>query len=849
MEIREGVNDFSIIKSGRLNKTWLMLGPISFVNASCDANIEYSWKGFSIQAVVKRDIVVGEELSVFYDKHFFGEFNVDCLCPFIEKHGNPFPEISKPKRRKQVNINHQTVESTPKVPHTRIVRDYFSVKDPIHRFGYINLMESESSDSESETVRDYATVFGTFDRDAFEDVSSIQGDELLNGTLVSLDSPRDISDEFVSDSANVEIEKDPEDFSSIGSFPLFDGSDHTDVDFAKDFESFCLSNTLSNKARQELKLLFQSYLPKPNRVFHSKPVINNASCSVFNFEQSTLIVLDAKSQLISIIQRNFSHIRNSWSTENNFASPNHPFQHGEVQLILNFDGAPIFKSRKLSVWPFWLQCHNLPPKLKSSFHNITLLALWYGVSKPKWPEVLHKVRFELESLSGQTHDVFAVPIRFVFVFIVCDMPAKAAALNMMQFNGFNGCTNCLLIGRRLGSRHIYPCDSPLKLRTCETFTKHAKKAVSKGEPVAGIEGISHLSMCFSFPDSAPIDAMHQVFLGTGKFLCKTFISKIRGKEIEKFNSLLRQCLVPSDFLRKPKTTNEMNFWKAADFKLLFFHLIPLMMQDLTTLSDELNKSFWNLSLAVRLLSLKFVQRKDVDAASRLMNTFFGTFRHLYGEEMQSYNFHSMRHLCDQVLRIGPLWVCSAFAFESANHSLLRTLRGTIKRPMRIVEIFLRIQKDSPNNGATHLTNETNFAALTSVPDVCRKFCMRFGNTYSFSGRWKNPEGLVFNSLSYTRLNDNWANAVVWTKELAFYRLEVFAVYSKRTIAVVRQFSLNKSFSICPTDDVSVNQVFLIGELSELETLNVAKISGKCVLKPNLDNTFLASIVSEGFEHN
>ena len=207
VEIQEGVNDFSIIKSGRLNKTWLMLGPISFVNASCDANIEYSRKGFTIQAVVKRDIVVDEELSVFYDKHFFGEFNVECLCPFIKKHGNPFPEISQPKRRKQVNINHQPVESTPKVPHTRIVREYFSVKDPIHRFGYINLMENESSDSESETIRDYATVFGTFDHYVFEDVSSIQGDELLNDTLVSLESPRDISDEFVSNSANVESNK------------------------------------------------------------------------------------------------------------------------------------------------------------------------------------------------------------------------------------------------------------------------------------------------------------------------------------------------------------------------------------------------------------------------------------------------------------------------------------------------------------------------------------------------------------------------------------------------------------------------------------------------------------------
>ena len=77
-EIQEGVNDFSIIKSGRLNQTWLMLGPISFVNASCNANIEYSQEGFSVQAVVKRDIKVNEEISVFYDRHFFGDYNENC---------------------------------------------------------------------------------------------------------------------------------------------------------------------------------------------------------------------------------------------------------------------------------------------------------------------------------------------------------------------------------------------------------------------------------------------------------------------------------------------------------------------------------------------------------------------------------------------------------------------------------------------------------------------------------------------------------------------------------------------------------------------------------------------------
>ena len=181
--------------------------------------------------------------------------------------------------------------------------------------------------------------------------------------------------------------------------------------------------------------------------------------------------------------------------------------------------------------------------------------------------------------------------------------------------------------------------------------------------------------------------MHQVFLGTGKFLCKILIRRIRSREMEFFNIKLGPCLIPNDFLRRPRTTQELNFWKATDYKLLFLHLISLVMQEISTVPVELKKSLWTLSLAIRLLSLKNVEKDDVNEASRLIDSFFDAFKELYGEEMQSYNFHSLRHLCDQVNRIGPLWICSAFAFESANHSLLRTLSGTTKRPERIVEVF------------------------------------------------------------------------------------------------------------------------------------------------------------------
>ena len=48
-----------------------------------------------------RDIKTGEELTVFYGKHYFGMNNKECFCPSADKHGEPFPEI--PLKRKKLN--------------------------------------------------------------------------------------------------------------------------------------------------------------------------------------------------------------------------------------------------------------------------------------------------------------------------------------------------------------------------------------------------------------------------------------------------------------------------------------------------------------------------------------------------------------------------------------------------------------------------------------------------------------------------------------------------------------------------------------------------------------------------
>ena len=107
--------------------------------------------------------------------------------------------------------------------------------------------------------------------------------------------------------------------------------------------------------------------------------------------------------------------------------------------------------------------------------------------------------------------------RCKITFLVCVMPAKAPALNMNQFNGYDGCTHCLLIGCRLGSRLISPCDQAFIKRDQLGFHRHAIKAEKHQKAVAGIKGVSSLSSFFFFPADALIDPMHQLFLGTGKY--------------------------------------------------------------------------------------------------------------------------------------------------------------------------------------------------------------------------------------------------------------------------------------------------------------------------------------------
>ena len=95
-----GVNDFSLItRSTILKVTYLMLGPISFINSSCKPNSRYDINGSVARCFALLDIKAGDEITVKYDVNFFGNFNELCLCKHTAKHGDPLVD-RLPKRKR-----------------------------------------------------------------------------------------------------------------------------------------------------------------------------------------------------------------------------------------------------------------------------------------------------------------------------------------------------------------------------------------------------------------------------------------------------------------------------------------------------------------------------------------------------------------------------------------------------------------------------------------------------------------------------------------------------------------------------------------------------------------------------
>ncbi|CAH8821537.1 unnamed protein product [Trichobilharzia szidati] len=178
----------------------------------------------------------------------------------------------------------------------------------------------------------------------------------------------------------------------------------------------------------------------------------------------------------------------------------------------------------------------------------------------------------------------------------------------------------------------------------------------------------------------PLDSMqHLIYLGVVRKLIGLWKLKATAREDGMNNTILNTVnsrllsshkLTPSEFQRKCRTLDDVERWKATEYRLFLSYLGVVYLKDV--LPPCFYDNFFDLFLACYILSHPTYSSYYLDDIKNFLLEFVENFRSLFGEDNMVYNIHGLLHISEDVRQHGPLDTFSCFPFES-NIRFMQTL--------------------------------------------------------------------------------------------------------------------------------------------------------------------------------
>lgn len=114
-----------------------------------------------------------------------------------------------------------------------------------------------------------------------------------------------------------------------------------------------------------------------------------------------------------------------------------------LSFTFNTDGAPVFKSSNVSVWPIYLVINELPYHLRMKKENMILSSLWFGNSEPSMGTFLkpfQKTMTQLQTgIQCESPEEGKFICRAILLCGTADLPARSLLCNHIQYNGAYAC--------------------------------------------------------------------------------------------------------------------------------------------------------------------------------------------------------------------------------------------------------------------------------------------------------------------------------------------------------------------------------------------------------------------------
>ena len=196
-----------------------------------------------------------------------------------------------------------------------------------------------------------------------------------------------------------------------------------------------------------------------------------------------------------------------------------------VTATFNTDGSPVFKSSKFSIWPIQLVINEMPFRVRTS--NPIVCGMWFSKDKPKMniflkPFVVYMNQLANEGIKGKiNNEERVIKIHTLCCFV--DSVARAPMQDMMQINGYYGCSWCMHPGEyvptvRGGSVKYVLLNELPRERTERETLQYMQESRTSRHPVYGVKRPTCLINLKSFDIISGYvpDSMHSISLGVAE---------------------------------------------------------------------------------------------------------------------------------------------------------------------------------------------------------------------------------------------------------------------------------------------------------------------------------------------
>ena len=278
-------------------------------------------------------------------------------------------------------------------------------------------------------------------------------------------------------------------------------------------------------------------------------------------------------------------------------------------------------------------------------------------------------------------------------YFLCDALARSFLKCIINHTGYSSCERCCIHGTYEG-RIVFNEEIEYALREDAAFrlTSYVDHQRGQLSPLANIAEINLIS-------TFVLDYMHLVCLGVVRrilnYLKKGPVGKISALQLREISDrlIMLNGKIPSEFARQPRSLQELDRWKATEFRQFLLYTGPVVLKGIV--SKELFQHFLTLNVAMTILLQEShdLRLMYLPYAKDLLQYFVHNCKNIYGNTFTVYNVHNLLHIADDCENFNcSLNDISCFPYENFLQRIKKCVRNSINPAAQVAKRHFEYQQ-------------------------------------------------------------------------------------------------------------------------------------------------------------